>query len=65
MFVMWEVFNIFYIGHHTFKGDYGVITSTPKWTKRGWYVVLIATLVTALPAIGLSMWVYLRGLMGW
>ena len=65
VFVMWEVFNIFYIGHHTFKGDYGVITRTPKWTKRGWYVVLIATLVTALPAVGLSMWVYIRGLIGW
>jgi len=62
VFVMWEVFNMFYIGHHTFKGDYGTLTVTPRWIKRAWYGVMIATLGTALPALGLSVWVYLRGL---
>ena len=62
IFVMWEVFNMFYIGHHTFRGDYGSLTTTPTWVKRGWYVVMVGTLGTALPAISLSVWVYLRGL---
>lgn len=62
VFVLWEVFNMFYIGHHTFKGDFGTLTSSPTWAKRAWYVTIIISLCTALPAIGLSMWVYLRGL---
>ena len=62
VFVMWEVFNIFYIGHHTFKGDYGSLAETPKWSRRAWYIVMIVALGTAVPAIGLSLWVYLRGL---
>ena len=62
VFVLWEVLGIFFIGHHTFKGDYGLLTESPKWMKRGWYAVMIATLATAMPAIGLSLHVYLRGL---
>ncbi|MDY7523744.1 hypothetical protein [Sphingomonas sp. 10B4] len=62
VFVMWEILNIFYIGHHTFKGDLGVITKQTPWLRRGWYLAMIATLGTALPSIGLSLFVYLRGL---
>ena len=62
VFVLWEVLGILFIGHHTFKGDYGLLTETPKWMKRGWYVVMIITLGSAIPAIALSLHVYLRGL---
>ncbi|KQO06915.1 hypothetical protein [Sphingomonas sp. Leaf242] len=62
VFVMWEILNMFYIGHHTFKGDFGVITQQTPWLRRGWYIAMVATLGTAIPAIGLSLFVYLRGL---
>ncbi len=62
VFVMWEILNMFYIGHHTFKGDFGVIMRQTPWLRRGWYLAMIATLGTAIPAIGLSLFVYLRGL---
>lgn len=62
VFVMWEILNIFYIGHHTFKGDFGMITQQTPWLRRGWYVAMVVTLGTAIPAIGLSLFVYLRGL---
>ncbi|MGN7999492.1 hypothetical protein [Sphingomonas sp. 22176] len=61
-FVIWEIFNMFYIGHHTFKGDLGVITKQTPWLRRSWYLAMIVTLGTAIPAIGLSLFVYLRGL---
>jgi Na+/proline symporter len=62
VFVMWEVLNMIFVGHHSFKGDYGTLTETPPWAHKGWYVVMVLTLGTALPAIALSIFVYLRGL---
>ena len=62
VFVGWEVFNMAYIGRHTFAGDYGLITDQPRWLKRGWVLALALSIVPAVAAIGLSLFVYLRGL---
>ena len=62
IFVFWEVFNMAYIGYHNLKGDYGLINSTPRWTKIVWAIVLLLTIFTALPAIRLSIYAYLKGL---
>ncbi len=62
IFVFWEVFNMAFIGYHNLKGDYGLMTTTPRWTQITWSVVLLLTIVTALPAIGLSIYAYLNGL---
>lgn len=51
-----------YIGYHNLKGDYGLMNSTPRWTKIVWAIVLLLTIFTALPAIRLSIYAYLKGL---
>ncbi len=65
VFVMWEVLNMIYIGIHTAKGDFGMIAQQPAWLRRGWFAAMGATLATSVPAIGLSVFVYLRGLGVW
>lgn len=62
VFVMWEIINISYIGYHTMKGDFGIITDQPRWLQIGWPAAMFFSLATALPAIALSISVYLRGL---
>lgn len=62
IFVFWEVFNMAFIGYHNLKGDYGLMTKTPRWTQVIWAVVLFVTISTAVPAIGLSIYAYLNGL---
>jgi hypothetical protein len=61
-FVLWEVINVSYIGVHVMQGDWGTIDRQPKWLRIGWPLAMFGSLTTALPAIGLSIFVYLRGL---
>lgn len=61
-FILWEVFNMAYIGFHLMKGDYGQMDHTPRWTIIAWVIILTVTIATALPAIGLSLYAYLKGL---
>lgn len=60
IFVFWEVFNMTFIGYHHLRGDYGLMTKTPRWTQVTWAVVLFLTICTAVPAIGLSIYAYLN-----
>lgn len=63
VFVLWEVFHVTYMAYQMRAGTWGQLDEK-SWAIRGWWSVLLVTLGTALPAIGLSMWVYLRGLGG-
>jgi hypothetical protein len=61
-FVLWEVTNVAYIGYQSFKGTIDAINHTPRWYVVGWVAAMVVTLATALPAIVLSVSVYIRGL---
>lgn len=62
VFFFWEVASMVYIGFHTIKGDLGAITAQPRWLRAGWPIAMFLAVATALPAIALSITVYLRGL---
>jgi len=62
VFVGWEITSMAMIGWRTVKGDLEAARSSPKWLRIGWPLAMFASLATAIPAIGLSMFVYLRGL---
>jgi hypothetical protein len=62
VFVLWEVANITHIGIQVMKGNLGERAVNPTWMRIGWPLAMFFSLATALPAIGLSVSVYLRGL---
>ena len=62
VFVLWEITSITFIGWQTIRGSFGSASQAPRWQRVGWAAAMFLSLATALPAIGLSIWVYLRGL---
>jgi hypothetical protein len=63
IFVMWEVVNIIYIGIIGMKGDATKLTAgMPRWQQIGWAAAMFSSLATALPAVGIALWVYVRHL---
>lgn len=62
VFVTWEIGSIIHIGYHSLKGDWGTLTESPRWQRVGWPLAMFFSLCTGLPAIGLSVWVYIRRL---
>lgn len=60
-FVLWEVLNVAYLGWRSLRGDLGT-KEIPRWYKIIWPLVIGASLVTALPAIGYSLHSYTSGL---
>jgi hypothetical protein len=62
-FLLWEVANIALVGFQSAKGKFDAVSSAPRWYVIGWVAIMAITLSTALPAIGLSIYVYGRDLM--
>jgi|SRR5581483_11792453 len=61
IFVSWEVLNVAFLGWHSLRGDFGT-KEVPRWYKIAWPVVLAACLLTAMPAVGYSLYSYTSGL---
>lgn len=64
VFALWEVLNVTYIGAMSMKGNLEGMAQVPKWQKVGWPIALAISLLTALPAIGISIHAYVVGLIG-
>lgn len=62
VFALWEILNVTFIGYHSFRGDLEAAKDVPKWQRIGWPIALALSLLTALPAVGLSVVTYLSGL---
>ncbi|HEY5722557.1 MAG TPA: hypothetical protein VIT45_09575 [Allosphingosinicella sp.] len=63
VFVMWEVTGIIWMGIHTIRGDHlEKLQGPPRWQEVGWALAMTFSLLTAVPAVGISVWVYLRRL---
>lgn len=63
VFVMWEITGIIWMGIHSIRGDLlEMVEGPPRWQNIGWALAMIFSLVTAVPAVGISLWVYLRRL---
>jgi hypothetical protein len=59
VFVFWEVFSITWTSYSIMRGKLG---SPSRALQMGWGISLLLSIGTALPAICLSLWAYLRGL---
>lgn len=63
VFVTWEIIGVISMGVHTLKGDVlEAINEPPRWQSVGWALAMFFSLATAFPAVGISVWVYLRRL---
>jgi len=62
VFVLYEVFSISWTAYRVMRGDLGMLTATPRYMTFSWGAALLFTIVTAVPAIVLMVWAYLRGL---
>jgi hypothetical protein len=60
LFVVWEVINVAYVGWYSLRGQ--LRTDVPGWYKKTWPIVIAASLLTALPAVGFSLYAYTSGL---
>jgi hypothetical protein len=56
IFVVWEVLNVAYIGWQSFQGNFS--NESPKWYKRTWPIVIAVSLLTAIAAVGFSIYSY-------
>jgi hypothetical protein len=61
IFVLWEVFNVAFLGWNSLRGDFGV-KAVPRWYRILWPLMLAASVLTALPAVGYSLHSYTSGL---
>jgi hypothetical protein len=60
IFVVWEVLNVAYIGWQNLRGKFS--TESPAWYKRTWPIVIAASLLTAIAAVGFSIYSYTSNL---
>lgn len=63
VFVTWEIVGMISVGVHTLKDDLlESLREPPRWQSVGWALTMFFSLATAFPAVGISIWVYLRRL---
>lgn len=63
VFVTWEIIGVIFMGVHSIKGDMmETLSKPPRWQSVGWALAMFFSLATAFPAVGISLWVYLRRL---
>jgi hypothetical protein len=60
IFVVWEVLNVAYIGWQNLRGKFS--TESPAWYRRTWPIVIAASLLTAITAVGFSAYSYTSNL---
>lgn len=60
IFVVWEVLNVAYIGWQNFQGKFS--TESPSWYRKTWPIVIAAALLTAIAAVGFSVYSYTSNL---
>jgi hypothetical protein len=61
VFILWEIFQICYVSITVIRGTFGK-KEMPSWHNPLWGLALLLTLGTGIPAMGLSLWTYVRGL---
>lgn len=60
IFVVWEVLNVAYIGWQNLRGKFS--TESPAWYKKTWPIVIALSLLTAVAAVGFSVYSYTSNL---
>jgi hypothetical protein len=60
LFVLWEVLNVAYIGWYALRGE--LRAEVPAWYRKTWPIVIGISLLTAMPAVGFSLYAYTSGL---
>ena len=60
IFVVWEVLNVAYIGWQNLQGKFSA--ESPAWYRRTWPIVIATSLLTAMAAVGFSVYSYTSNL---